>query len=221
MPLEKAEIVNVDTGDRHKCLFNPSSYTFDKKNNWPVDQKAGANVSQTTFGGGEPATLAMELFFDTYADAAPGSKPADVRTTYTDKLWNLMLVNPKKKDKKNKKGRPPIVRFVWGRTWAFEGVILSQNQKFTMFLADGIPVRATVTVSFRQSKDEANIAKQNPTSGGIGGDRVWTVTDGDTLGWIAHAEYGDTSLWRLIAEANHLEQVRHLTPGMTLVIPNG
>jgi nucleoid-associated protein YgaU len=112
------------------------------------------------------------------------------------------------------------VQFKWGKTWSFEGVITSLNQKFTLFLEDGVPVRATVTLSMMQSKDEASLAKQNPTSGGIGGDRVWTVTEGDTLGWIAHKEYGDTSLWRLIAEANHLEQVRQLTPGMALVIPN-
>lgn len=220
---EKAEIHNLDSKGAPplKCLFNPNTYTFDKKNNWTTDQKAGANTPQTTFGGGSPATLAMELLFDTYADAKPGAKPEDVRTKYTDKLWKLMLVDPKLKDKKSKKGRPPRVKFVWGKTWSFEGVITSLNQKFTLFLEDGIPVRATVTVSFQQSKDEDALAKQNPTSGGIGGDRVWTVTEGDTLGWIAYKEYGDTAMWRLIAEANHLETVRHLPPGLTLVIPNG
>lgn len=221
MTLSKAEIINLENKESLKCLFNPNTYTFDKKNTWTTDQKAGGNTPQTTFGGGSPATLAMELLFDTYADAKPGVKPEDVRTKYTDKLWKLMLVDPKLKDKKSKKGRPPRVKFIWGKTWSFEGVITSLNQKFTLFLEDGIPVRATVTVSFQQAKDEDALAKQNPTSGGMGGDRVWTVTDGDTLGLIAYREYGDTAMWRLIAEANHLEQVRHLPPGMTLVIPNG
>ena len=89
------------------------------------------------------------------------------------------------------------------------------------FLRGTLTVRATVNVTFQQSKDEAALAKQNPTSGGLGGERVWTVTEGDTLGWIAYKEYGDTSLWRLIAEANRLRSVRRLTPGTVLVIPNG
>ena len=41
-----------------------------------------------------------------------------------------------------------------------------------------------------------------------------------TLGLIAHREYGDTALWRLIAEANRLDDVRRLVPGTVLVIPN-
>ena len=43
---------------------------------------------------------------------------------------------------------------------------------------------------------------------------------GDTLGWIAYKEYGQTGLWRLIAEANDLDGVRELRPGTVLLIPN-
>jgi nucleoid-associated protein YgaU len=50
---------------------------------------------------------------------------------------------------------------------------------------------------------------------------VWTVAEGDTLGWIAFKSYGDTASWRRIADANRLRDVRRLTPGAVLVIPNG
>ena len=120
-----------------------------------------------------------------------------------------------------KKGRPPKVIFSWGQTWLFKAVITSITQKFTMFIFDGTPVRATLNVTFRQIEDEGALANQNPTSGGAGGERLWTVSDGDTLGWIAHKELGDTSRWREIAEANHLTRVRRLPAGMVLVIPNG
>jgi len=132
-----------------------------------------------------------------------------------------MIVDEKLKDKKNKKGRPPKVRFQWGTAWSFNAVITSISQKFTLFSTDGTPVRATLTVSFQQIQDTAELAAQNPTSGGVGGERVWTVTDGDTLAWIAHKEYGDTSQWRRIADANKLTDVRSLVPGTVLVIPNG
>ena len=177
-------------------------------------------MPQMTFGGGQPTTLQMELFFDTYADAN-GSDPKDVRKEYTDKLWALMIVQEKLKDKKNKKGRPPTVRFQWGQAWTFNAVITSISQKFTLFTPHGTPVRATLNVTFQQIKDEAQLASQNPTSGGVGGERLWTVTEGDTLSWIAHQEYGDGSRWRAIADANHLTEVRHLRPGMVLVLPNG
>lgn len=218
--LVKAVIMNVDAGDRVECLFNPKEYTFAKKNAWEQKKVTGANVPQLTFSGGQPATLQMDLFFDTYAQSADG-QAKDVRKEYTDKIWKLMMVDDKLKDPKNKKGRPPTVRFQWGNAWSFNAVIASIQQKFTLFLSDGTPVRATLTVSFEQLKDEAQLAPQNPTSGGIGGERFWTVVEGDTLAWIAYKEYGDSTRWRLIASANHLDGVRDLRPGTSLVIPNG
>jgi nucleoid-associated protein YgaU len=113
------------------------------------------------------------------------------------------------------------VIFSWGQTWLFKAVITSITQKFTMFIADGTPVRATLNVTFRQVEDEGALAKQNPTSGGTGGERLWTVNEGDTLSWIAYQELGDTSRWREIADANRLTRVRRLRPGTMLVIPNG
>lgn len=217
--LVKAEIVSVESGDRVKCLFNPKEYTFSKQNNWK-DQQTGNNVPQIEFGGGQPASLQMELFFDTYAQAKAGGTPKDVRKEYTDKIWKLMIVDPKLVDAKNKKGRPPKVIFQWGQTWLFKAVIASITQKFTMFIHDGTPVRATLNVTFRQVEDEGALAKQNPTSGGTGGERLWTVSEGDTLGWIAHKEYGDTTKWRQIAEANRLSRVRRLPAGLVLVIPD-
>ena len=219
MSLVKAVIMNVDSGDRVECLFNPKEYTFAKQNNWEQKKTTGGNVPQITFSGGEPATLQMELFFDTYASAKNG-QAEDVRKKYTDKIWKLMIVDEKLKDKKSKKGRPPKVRFQWGSAWSFNAVIKSVQQKFTLFLADGTPVRATLTVAFQQLQDEAQLAPQNPTSGGVGGERVWTVSEGDSLGAIAYREYGDTSRWRLIADANRLTGVRALRTGQELVIPN-
>lgn len=217
--LVKAVIMNVDSGDRVECLFNPKEYTFAKQNTWEQKKTTGGNVPQITFSGGEPATLNLELFFDTYADAGSG-QAEDVRRKYTDKIWQLMIVDEKLKDKKSKKGRPPTVRFQWGSAWSFNAVIKSIQQKFTLFLSDGTPVRATLAIAFQQLQDEGKLAPQNPTSGGVGGERIWTVSEGDSLGAIAHKEYGDTSRWRLIADANRLGSVRALRAGQVLVIPN-
>jgi nucleoid-associated protein YgaU len=163
----------------------------------------------------------MELFFDTYANKNGSAKAKDVRKEYTEKIWKLMFVDERLKDPKSKKARPPRVRFQWGSTWSFNAVITQLSQKFTLFDVDGTPLRATLTVNFQQEKDEALLPPQNPTSGGVGGERFWTVEEGDTLGWIAYKELGQTSLWRVIAEANGLEDVRDLRPGTVLLIPNG
>jgi nucleoid-associated protein YgaU len=213
--LSHAKIINLDGGGTAvECLFNPKEYSFSKHNTWTAGQTKGHNMPQIEFGGGQPATLQMQLFFDTYAAGK------DVRKKYTDAIWKLMMVDPSLKDPKNKKSRPPKVRFQWGAAWSFDAVITSITQKFTLFLPDGTPVRATLDVTFQQIKDEALLPKQNPTSGGVGGERVWVVNEGDTLAWIAFKTYGDSTAWRRIADANRLTQVRRLVPGTALEIPN-
>lgn len=211
--LSKAVIINMETDEHIACLFNPTEYTFAKTNTWKAGKRSGGNVPKLEFDNGAPTTLSMQLFFDSYAEKK------DVRKAHTDAIWALMMVDDSLKDKKNKKGRPPRVRFQWGAAWYFEAVLMSINQRFTLFLPDGTPVRATLDAQFQQIKDEKLYPRQNPTSGGVGGERVWTVREGETLSWIAYKEYGDAAQWRPIAEANRLSRVRDLKPGTMLMIP--
>jgi hypothetical protein len=212
--LAKAVILNLDkSGKRVECMFNPTEYTFSKQNEWVRSNTFGGDMPQVEFSKGQPATLTMDLYFDTYI------KRSDVRK-HTDKIWALTYVDPDLKDPKTKKSRPPMVRFQWGKSWTFDAVITSISQHFTLFLSDGTPVRAKLSVTFQQIKDGKKLKPQNPTSGGTGGERVWTVSASDTLAWIAFKSYGDSTVWRRIADANRLANVRQLVPGTVLVIPN-
>jgi hypothetical protein len=212
--LAKAVIINLDNQTEIPCRFNPNAYTYTKQNCWTESGGAGQNMSPLEFSRGTPATLQMQLFFDTYAART------DVREKHTEAIWKLMLVDPALKNPKSDKSRPPRVRFQWGKSWSFDAVITSITQNFTLFLGDGTPVRATLDVTFQQSKDPEDQPNTNPTSGGVGGERIWTVSAGDTLAWIAFKEYGDSTMWRLIADHNRLTNLRRLTPGMMLEIPN-
>lgn len=212
--LAKALIINLDSGERIECMFNPNAYSYTKSNEWVQGAGAGHNMAQLEFSRGGPTILSMELFFDTYAAGT------DVRSEHTEAIWNLMLVDPALKDAKTQKSRPPRVRFQWGQSWSFDAVITEIGQRFTLFLGNGTPVRATLNVTFQQSNDPADLPAQNPTSGGQGGERLWTVSAGDTLAWIAFKEYGDSTRWRSIAAHNRLTNLRRLTPGMVLEIPN-
>jgi len=195
-------------------LFNPKELTFSKTNTWTPRKTPKANAPDLEFGGGGAASLKMQLFFDTYAVGG------DVRTEYLDQLHKWVMVDPDLKEKKTDKGRPPEVRFNWAGKVIFDGVISSYSERFTLFRETGEPVRAVVDLTLTESQDGAYLAKQNPTSGGVGGDRVWVVREGDTLPWIAYSEYHDATEWRAIADANRLTDVRYLRPGMVLVIPS-
>lgn len=212
--LAKAVIINLDkNGQSTQCLFNPNEYTFAKRNKWTEAKNAGQNMPQLEFSSGKPATLKMRLFFDTYAERT------DVRN-YTDQIWELAMVDENLIDSKTQKARPPMVRFQWGKTWSFDAVVTRLSQKFTLFLDDGLPVRAMLDTTFQQVRDSQKLRPQNPTTAGRGGERYWTVRSGETLAWVAYQVYNDSSKWRHIAEKNKLTQLRELVPGTILEIPN-
>ncbi len=217
-----ASIINLDSGGPAiPCMFNPTDYTFTKQNSWHQGQSKGSNVPPIEFASGQPTTLTLKLLFDTYGKAKDsGSSEKDVRKAYTNAIWALMSVDDSLKDAKNKKGRPPKVRFQWGQSWSFDAAITNITQKILLFEPEGTPVRATLDVTFMQVRDESLYPSQNPTSGGQGGERVVTVKEGDTLAGLAYQHYGDCASWRLIADENRLTQVRSLRPGLQLVIPN-
>lgn len=222
MPLEKATLGAIDekgekVSDPFKVMFNPKELSFSKSNTWNAAKSPKKNAPAIDFGGGSGMSLKVQLYFDTYAPKEP---PQVAVTQLTDAIHKLTLVDPTTINKKNQTGRPPYVRFHWG--WVvFDGVIASFGQRLTLFTPEGIPVRALVDLSLTQYKDASVHKPQNPTSGGVGGERVWTVQAGDTLPWIAFREYKSATAWRPIAEANGLTNLRQLRPGMKLVIPNG
>jgi hypothetical protein len=228
--MEKAYIVAQEGGLANQpipCMFNPREYTLSKSNSWQGDNSTPTNAPELVFGGGQPISLKMQLLFDTYSPPSSGRrdgvdvrKDQDVRD-FTGKIWQMMMVDDGLlKDAKSKAGRPPKVMFIWGKQiLQFEAVITSLSQQFTLFLPDGTPVRALLDITFDQVRDNLKLSAQNPTSGGLGGERVWTVREGDTLSRVAHQEYGNTNDWRKIAEANNLSDVRNLRSGQTLIIP--
>jgi nucleoid-associated protein YgaU len=211
MGLEKARIVNLDKNEEIPCLFNPNRYTLDKTNSWIENSVLGGNVSKLEFQGGQSETLGMQLFFDTNATGE------DVRK-YTNKVLDLMSIEKGAQDMTSGKGRPPMVEFRWGGMWTFKAVITNIKQTFTLFRESGIPVRATLDVSFLQAKEVGIYAGQNPTTVGIPGYKHHIVKEGDTVDWIAFEEYGDCAMWRYIAETNHLDNPSSLKPGQILAI---
>jgi nucleoid-associated protein YgaU len=192
---------------RITALFNPNQIAIQKTVNWQSAPTPGRDVTDSQFTHGDPAILTMDLFFDTYEDGS------DVRGK-TDPIVHLTTV-----EKHGNIHRPPICQLAWGQ-WGvfFQGVLKSLNQRFTLFLGDGTPARATLSCTFqewRSSDDDARL--QNKQSVDVAKTRV--VRRGDSLSSLAAEEYSDPSLWRPIAEANGIDDPRALQPGRVLAIP--
>jgi hypothetical protein len=205
--LQKATIEkHIPPGETIEVLFNPAQYQLTRANQFAEVAVPGLGSPPLQFVRGSARTLSMELFFDTYDPVdARVQQGSDVRQ-YTQQVAGLLEVD-------SELHAPPICLFNWG-SLSFVGVLESANQTFTMFLSTGIPVRATMSVTFKEIGQEqagrlqsADFTKQH------------VVKRGDTLSSIAAEKFGDPARWRPIARENGLDNPLAIYPGQVLVIP--
>ncbi len=212
MALEKLTLKNQDTGESFQVLFNPAEYTVEDGNSWE-EQKREGRKPELQFTGQSLKTLSMELFVDTY------EQRQDVRT-YTGKIARLLAVSTTASDGK----RPPVCELSWGPLdpgagdFPFVGVLESLKQQFVLFLSDGTPVRARLSVSFKEFKSPEEQEQEQPRRGSFPA-QTHTVQAGETLSGIAGALWRKPELWRLIAETNRIDDPRALVPGVVLAVP--
>lgn len=205
MSLSKAKLI-VKRGGREETIevmFNPGEYTVDSSHTYAKKKVPGLQNSIDQFVSGNESSLKVELFFDTYA------ADTDVRV-HTQKIASLMDID-------SETHAPPAVRFVWG-SLDFSGVVEQVSQRFTLFLDNGWPARATLSVTFKSVQSLQEQYREIPRHSA---DRTKqkTVKHGDELWMIAAEEYEDPGKWRHIAEANGIDNPRRLQAGRKLTIP--
>ncbi len=211
--LNKLKIKNLDNNVEFDVLFNPTEYTIEDSSKWQEQQSGNRNTPELQYTGGDRRRLSMELFFDTY------EKNEDVRV-HTGKLAKLFAVTT---DGKNNGKRPPTVLLMWGKEsketgFPFKCVLESLKQTFTLFNGDGTPVRAKCSVAFKEYELPAEEEKREPRRRSYPV-TTYTVREGDTLSSIAASVWNDPSKWRVIADANDLDNPRMVRPGQSLIIP--
>jgi nucleoid-associated protein YgaU len=221
MALEKLKIKPLSPSQLEEItvLFNPNSYSVDKTVTWrsavPAtgsgsEARRSLNAPPLEFGGGGSRQLTLELFFDV---TESGDNPAtlDVRNE-TNKMVALTRIE-------RDLPHPPVCEVSWGDAptdsdFPFTGVVKKLTQRFTLFESNGRPVRANLTAIFIEFLDpEQDQRRTDPEL------TTRIVKRGDTLSGIAAAVYRDPSLWRIIAEANRLDDPRRLKIGRSLTIP--
>jgi nucleoid-associated protein YgaU len=100
----------------------------------------------------------------------------------------------------------------------FRCVLESVRQKFTLFSPDGVPLRATLTVSLREYKtlqnqlDELHLSSPDRT-------HVHVLQQNDTLAAVSNRYYDTPLDWRDVASENALDDPRRLSPGTFLNVP--
>ena len=142
---EQCTLTNLDKpSEKVIAYYNPKEITIEKKVPWSKHKKSKGDAPTLEFTNAEPETLSVELFFDCY------ESKKDVYNTYVKGLRAMTLIDTSATGVKK---RPPQVMLSWGKKdfLNFKGVITSLSTKYTMFLPDGTPVRATCTLNLQQA----------------------------------------------------------------------
>jgi hypothetical protein len=205
--LVPAKIINLSTGEEAQFMFNPNEYTISKSNTWELKPVKGKDIPVISFKQGGPQSLKLQLFFDTYEEGT------DVRH-HTDIIWKMMGVDIGTRNVKSNKSAPPLVAFQWGRLY-FKAVIKQMSQKFTLFLADGTPVRTTVDLTLDQLLDEADYLPQAPASPAQE-TTVVPTNSSDRIDNVAAQQTGDASNYRDVAAANNVDNPKKLPSSLNI-----
>jgi len=127
-------------GTPAEVLLNPAEFTIDKSVPWQKAKDSSSEDPVLEFTSPDSKSLSCELAFDTF------ETKENVYDKYVRALENLTLVDQDLK-------RPPMVKVIWGASSlpSFAGVVESLNVRYTLFLPDGTPCRATVTLRMRSA----------------------------------------------------------------------
>lgn len=160
--------------------FNPKELQIDRSVPWtPTSDTAGTNNSAADaaatsggidmqFTGAKGRSLTVELLFD-----GVEKKDKDNSAKVSDQIGALEYLAAIRKDapKQKEEGRRPHhCVAAWGSTLkAFRCVIESISTKYTMFDADGNPLRATCTLKLLEADSVSGQKKAAAAPAGGGG----------------------------------------------------
>lgn len=135
-------------GKSQVFLLEASEISTESSASWQRSSDSSADDPALEFTAAEPKTLSFELMFDTF------ESKESVDDRYVKPLEALTAIDPDLQ-------RPPMVQVVWGNKLPpFKGVVESIGTKYTMFLPDGTPCRATVQLKMKAASKAS--MKQEP-----------------------------------------------------------
>jgi hypothetical protein len=207
----KATLQSLPDGEPFEVHFNPASLVYSVENS---TRQQGSDPKRRQYAGQFTGKLTMDLQFDT-TDTGE-----DVRGI-TDQVAMFMQSSAQatQNASQSKTNAPaqPVLAFQWG-TYIFKGIMESFKETIDFFSADGVPLRALVSIGLaRQDNVFDEDSALTGTDTGAGSVVQTSSSDSATS---AATKGGDPSASRALASANGLENPR-FTGGASLQVGGG
>src|SRR5579872_7410489 len=205
----KATLTALPSGTPMPVHFNPSSLVYTVENS---AQQQGGDPKRRQFAAQFTGKLTMDLQFDTTGTGADVRKDTSQVALF---MQSSAAANKAKSGSGTNPPAPAVLSFDWG-AYHFQGFMESFKETIDFFSADGIPLRALVSIGLAR---QDNVFDAGPgTTAQVSGSLVPTgagssATSAASLG-------GDPSASRALAAANGLENPR-FTGGASLQVGGG
>lgn len=214
MGLQHATLTNVSKLGQTAIAvqFNPTEYSIDRGASYAELPVPGLRTPLLQFVRGESQMLSLELFLDGTDNRGGAGLLASDKSVEKrlEELRQFVEIDPALH-------APPVCRFHW-QSVTFDGVVTSFKEKYTLFDETGKILRARLTVSLKRYESAEqqfrDLKLESPDR-----TRVRVVREGETLAAIAAEVYGDSRLWRVLAEANAIDRPRFVAVGTPLYVP--
>ncbi len=190
-----------------RAMFNPENFKLGKVFQFDDAQADSETGSEQKFRSIAPREFNFELLLD---GTGASGEDLDVESEIEHLRKITGIGNGAEK-------RPTYVTLSWGR-FTLRCVLKKLEFKYSLFRADGTPVRATISTCFSEYKTALQQLAENP-------DLASSLTklvlpeEGTPLDLLAHLNYGDSEMLVAIAQQNGLDSLRELVPGERLELP--
>jgi nucleoid-associated protein YgaU len=141
--VERVTFLIEQTNERVGCLLNPESLTLQRVAGVQPRRSISGGLTGTAladdpllYSGGGRTELRLDLLFD-IGLAGSSITTGDVRDL-TLPLWNLA----ENSSQRDRYGQPPLVRFIWGKSWNVLGVVVAVAEHLEDFTPGGTPRRS-------------------------------------------------------------------------------
>ena len=235
--MERVAFLLEDSGERLGCLLNPESLVLRRQAGIQPRQSAGGLVTgaeladdQLLYSGGGRTELTLDLLFDVSLDGS--SITSDDVRDLTRPLWELA-----ENTRPGGYGRPPLCRFVWGKSWNIPGVVAAVAERLEVFTAEGVPrrswlrmrmLRALEPITAQRPPRAPRAAVEQSQPGVLGSPGQVEMHEilggeaaegGERPDQLAYQYYGDASLWRELLTRNGIDDPMRIPAGHLLEIP--
>lgn len=211
--------------------INPEQFSQSFKVEYDLEQAQGSQGNDPEFKFTKPEELKLDFTFDStgvipikgqpnqfYKDKKDGEEGQDlgVRIQVEEFLKVVYTMN-------SETHKPNFLRLLWGdfsfgTTNGFNCILKDLQINYTLFSADGKPLRAKLSATFvNYIEQERRVREEGKESPDVTHQRK--VKAGDNLPLMVHRIYGDPSYYLQVAKVNGLINFRNLDTNLNLRFP--